>query len=215
MFTTGFTMNAQPLAEDEEGPTLKWMHELAAQNGCAVTGSIIVKDEGKFYNRLYFVTAGQSVQHYDKRHTFTLAREHKTYQAGKSQLVVDYKGWKLFPLICYDLRFPVWARNTVDYDLLLYVANWPKARVSAWDALLKARAIENMSYCVGVNRVGLDGNGYEYSGHSAVYNVLGERISSSELEQEFIETIVLSKEHIAKNRDHLQFLQDRDAFTLD
>ena len=215
MFTTGFTMNVQPLAEDENGPTLQWMLKIAMERDCAVTGSVIVKEDGKFFNRLYFVTADQTVKHYDKRHTFTLAGEHKTYKAGESQLVIDYKGWKLFPLICYDLRFPVWARNTFDYDVLLYVANWPKVRVAAWDALLKARAIENMCYCVAVNRVGLDGNDYEYSGHSAVYDVLGERISSSELEQEFIETIVLSKEHIAKNRNHLQFLQDRDSFTLD
>ena len=214
MFTTGFTMNAQPLAEDENGPTIQWMLNLAAEKDCAITGSVIVKEDGKFYNRLYFVTAHQTVQHYDKRHTFTLAGEHKTYNAGENQLVIDFMGWKLFPLICYDLRFPVWARNTFDYDVLLYVANWPKVRVAAWDALLKARAIENMSYCIGVNRVGLDGNGYEYSGHSAVYDVLGEPISSSELEEEFIETIVLSKEHITENRNHLQFLQDRDSFTL-
>ncbi|MEM7185038.1 MAG: amidohydrolase [Bacteroidota bacterium] len=215
MFTTGFTMNAAPLAESDDGPTLRWMQQIATQHDCAVTGSVIIKTDGNYYNRLYFVHPDQSIERYDKRHTFTLAKEHEIYTAGIQQLVVDYRGWKLLPLICYDLRFPVWARNTMDYDLLLYVANWPKVRVSAWDALLKARAIENMCYCVGVNRVGLDGNGYEYTGHSAVYDVLGTLISSSELEQEFVETVQLSKDHINTNRSKLQFLQDRDSFTLD
>ena len=135
-------------------------------------------------------------------------------QAGTEKLIIIYKGWRICPLVCYDLRFPVWARNTEDYDLLLYVANWPKKRIAAWDTLLKARAIENMAYAVGVNRVGLDGNGHEYVGHSAVYDVLGAQISTENFEEEFVETLLLSKEHIEKNRRHLQFLEDRDHFTL-
>jgi len=214
MFTTGFTMNAAPLAEDINGPTLQWMQRLAVEKSCALTGSLIVKENGNYFNRLYFVFPDGTYKQYDKKHTFTLAGEHKTFTAGKERIVVDYEGWKICPLICYDLRFPVWARNTSNYDVLFYAANWPKKRVAAWDALLKARAIENMAYCIGVNRVGLDGNGFEYTGHTAVYDVLGERISTAKFEQEFAETVLLSKEHIISNRKHLQFLEDRDGFTL-
>ena len=214
MFTTGFSMNAPTLAEEREGTTLEWMRSLAGELNTAITGSIIVKEEQKFYNRLYFVFPDGSYDWYDKKHTFTLAGEHRTYTAGNEKLIIDFHGWKICPLICYDLRFPVWARNTEDYDLLIYVANWPKKRISAWDALLRARAIENMSYCIGVNRIGLDGNNHEYIGHSAVYNVLGDLISNSDNETEFSETVVLSKEHIQSTRKKLQFLEDRDTFNL-
>jgi predicted amidohydrolase len=214
MFTTGFSMNAKNLAEEHEGVTLSWMQDIADRMNSAITGSIIVKEKGKYYNRLFFVLPDGSYDWYDKKHTFTLAGEHKTYTAGKKKLIVEYHGWRICPLICYDLRFPVWARNIEDYDLLIYVANWPKKRIAAWDALLRARAIENMSYCVGVNRVGLDGNDHEYVGHSAVYNVLGDHISETEFEKEFIDTVTLSKDHINSTRKHLQFLNDRDAFNL-
>lgn len=214
MFTTGFSMNASQLAEEQEGVTLDWMREMADATSAAITGSIIVKENRNFYNRLYFVFPDGSYDWYDKKHTFTLAGEHRTYTAGQKRLIVDFHGWKICPLICYDLRFPVWARNTEDYDLLVYVANWPEKRVVAWDALLRARAIENMSYCVGVNRVGLDGNDHNYVGHSAVYNVLGDQISRVDYEKEFLETVTLSKEHISDTRRHLQFLNDRDAFNL-
>lgn len=214
MFTTGFSMNAAELAEEHEGPTLEWMQTIAVEKNTAITGSIIVKDQGRFYNRLYFVFPDGSYHWYDKKHTFTLAGEHRTYTAGNQKLIINYHGWKICPLICYDLRFPVWARNTEGYDLLLYVANWPKKRITAWDALLRARAIENMSYCVGVNRVGPDGNNHEYVGHSAVYNVLGDLISSEEKELAFSETVVLSKTHIQTTRKQLQFLEDRDTFSL-
>ena len=214
MFTTGFTMNPSPYAEEENGATLLWLKRLSSDTNCAITGSIIVKDNGLYYNRLYFVTPEGDVEEYNKKHTFTLAGEHKVYKAGRNRKIVEYKGWRICPLICYDLRFPVWARNTEAYDLLLYVANWPEKRTTAWDALLKARAIENMSYCIGVNRVGLDGNGHNYVGHSAVYDVLGEHISTKGYETEFVATIPLSKKHIEDNRKHLQFLNDRDAFTL-
>ncbi|WP_432412615.1 amidohydrolase [Rasiella sp. SM2506] len=215
MFTTGFTMNAEPNAEEETGLTVSWLKKLAKEKNCAITGSIIVKDNGLFYNRLYFITAEEAVETYTKKHTFTLAGEHKTYTAGQNKVIIDYKGWRICPLVCYDLRFPVWARNTEDYDLLLYVANWPEKRITAWDTLLKARAIENMSYCVGVNRVGLDGNGHNYIGHSAAYDVLGEHVSTQDYETEFVETIALSKKHIEDNRSHLQFLNDRDVFNLE
>lgn len=214
MFSTGFSMNAAMLSEEREGETLKWMMLEAKKKRCAITGSIIVKEGTHFFNRLYFVLPNGDFEQYDKRHTFTLAGEHKTYTAGEKHLLVDYKGWKICPLICYDLRFPVWARNTWDYDVLIYVANWPIKRITAWDILLRARAIENMSYCIGVNRTGLDGNGYEYNGHSAVYDVLGAQISNKKFEKEFIETIILEKSHVEEHRKHLQFLADRDHFNL-
>ncbi len=214
MFTTGFTMNATALAEEENGATLQWMQKEAKKMDCAITGSIIISENESYYNRLFFVFPNGEYKTYNKRHTFTLAGEHKTFSSGKEHLIVDYLGWKFCPLICYDLRFPVWARNTQNYDVLLYVANWPQKRILAWDALLKARAIENMSYCVGVNRTGTDDNSHQYNGHSAVYDVLGEQVSTANFEEEFVETIVLQKSHIEKNRNHLQFLNDRDKFNL-
>jgi len=214
MFTTGFTMNASPLAETMQGPTLQWMIKQSIKVDAAIAGSVIIKEDNQFFNRLLFVYKNEILQYYDKRHTFTLAGENEVFTAGNTKLIIDYKNWSICPLVCYDLRFPVWARNTEGYDVLLYVANWPKKRIAAWDALLKARAIENMAYCVGVNRTGLDGNGHEYVGHSAVYDVLGEQVSIPAFEKEFIETITLSKGHIQQNREHLQFLRDRDSFTL-
>lgn len=215
MFTTGFSMDASSLFEESNGETLNWMISEAKKHNTAITGSIIVKEENKFFNRLYFVFPNGEFKHYDKRHTFTLAKEHLTFTAGSQQLILEYKGWKICPLICYDLRFPVWARNTKYYDLLLYVANWPVKRITAWDTLLKARAIENMTYCIGVNRVGPDGNDYKYNGHSAVFDVLGEQISTKDFEREFMETVILKKEELNDQRQKLQFLEDRDLFTLE
>lgn len=214
MFTTGFTMDAHFLAEPSKGPTFGWMQKMASEKNAAVTGSVITEEMGLYYNRLYFVFPDGSFKKYDKKHTFTLADEHKTYASGTERLIVEYKGWKICPLICYDLRFPVWARNTVDYDVLIYVANWPATRITAWDALLKARAIENMSYCIGVNRVGTDGKDLDYVGHSAVYDSLGEKISKNASEKEFSEEVVLDKAHLEDTRSNLKFLQDRDMFTL-
>ncbi len=214
MFTTGFSMNAADLAEEREGETVQWMVSEAKKNNMAITGSLIIKENDSHYNRLYFAFPDGSYKTYNKRHTFTLAGEHKTYTSGAERIVIEYKGWKICPLICYDLRFPVWARNTQDYDVLVYVANWPIRRITAWDALLKARAIENMSYCIGVNRVGLDGNGHEYIGHSAIYDVIGDQISTKDFEKEFVETIFLNREHLKTHREHLQFLKDRDSFNL-
>jgi len=187
---------------------------MASEKDAAVTGSIITSEKGLFYNRLYFVFPDGSSEKYDKKHTFTLAKENETYAAGKEKLVVTYKDWKICPLVCYDLRFPVWARNTEDYDLLIYVANWPAPRVHAWDILLQARAIENMSYCIGVNRVGRDGKDLDYVGHSAVYDSLGKRVSKNTSEASFSEEVILQKDHLNETRSQLRFLQDRDKFTL-
>jgi predicted amidohydrolase len=214
MFTTGFTMNPKNVAESMDGVTVKWMIQIAKEKNAAIVGSSIIQENGKYYNRLLFVEPNGKTYTYNKRHTFTLAGEDKVYESGKDRLIVNYKGWKICPLVCYDLRFPVFARNTDTYDLLVYVANWPKIRISAWDTLLKARAIENMSYCIGVNRVGLDSNNYEYSGHSAAYNVLGERLDVIPTDKEAIEIVTLKKDHIIKYREKLGFLNDRDLFTL-
>jgi predicted amidohydrolase len=214
MFSTGFSMNAKNLAEPSDGPTFKWMQEIAEKRNVAVTGSVIVKENNNFYNRLYFVFPDTTFKTYDKRHTFSLAKEDHTYTAGNERLIIEYKGWKICPLICYDLRFPVWARNTVDYDLLIYVANWPETRIQAWDILLQARAIENMSYCIGVNRTGDDGNKYQYNGHSAIYDCLGKPLFKNNREAEFTQVVSLEKSHVSQTREKLKFLQDRDSFSL-
>ena len=213
MFTTGFTMNPETIAETMQGETIKWMKEIALKNNFAITGSIVIEEEGQFYNRLLFIQPNGKVIHYDKRHTFTLAGEDKVYSAGASKSIIEYKGWKICPLICYDLRFPVWSRNVDNYDVLIYVANWPQPRLDAWDTLLKARAIENMCYTIGANRLGLDDMGHEYSGHSVVYDVLGNRIAFSDKEE--IIYSVLEKEELIKYRKKLKFLDDKDVFNLE
>ncbi len=214
MFTTGFTMNPNIVSENMQGNTIEWMKQIAKEKKAALTGSIVISENNEYYNRLLFVEPSGKIHYYDKRHTFTLAGEHLVYTAGKKHTIINYKGWKINPLICYDLRFPVWARNTQDYDLLFYVANWPKPRIAAWDALLKARAIENMSYCIGVNRVGLDANNLEYPGHSVVYDLFGNVVETCEDDKEDITIATLSKDHLKNYRQKLQFLNDRDSFTL-
>jgi len=214
MFTTGFSMMPRLLAEDMDGKTVNWMQHKAILFDAAIIGSIIIKEENNFYNRLLFVYPNGTIKKYDKRHTFTLAGEHKEYTSGKNKLIVDYKGWKICPLICYDLRFPVWSRNVEEYDLLLYVANWPKPRINAWKTLLKARAIENMSYCIGVNRVGIDANGYEYSGSSIAIDFLGNEITEVEENTEKIIYATLSKNELIDLRAKLPFLKDKDQFTI-
>lgn len=216
MFSTGFSMQAKGLAEATEGESLAYMQKWASEKKACVTGSLMVKDGFNYYNRLYFVYPDGSFYTYNKRHLFTLAREQQTYTAGKNKLIVTYKGWKICPLICYDLRFPVFARNVEDYDVLLFVANWPEKRTEAWDALLKARAIENMAYCVGVNRVGQDGKGFEYAGHSAIYNPLGKQLSNPfNHHTSFTEVIELEASYLKQIRNRLGFLRDRDQFKLE
>lgn len=213
MFTTGFTMTPKNVDPSEGEKTLAWMLEVAKKGNTAVLGSIAYFKDDKYTNRLFFVTPDEKVQYYDKHHTFTLAGEDKVYRAGHEKLIVDYKGFKICPMICYDLRFPVWSRNTEDYDVLIYVANWPKPRISAWDTLLKARAIENMAYCIGVNRIGDDPTGHEYSGHSGAYDCLGEPLAFSD--EETVLYVTLDKEHIENTRETLPFLVDRDRFNFE
>ncbi len=214
MFTTGFSMKPKLLAEKTTGSTLEWLQKLSQKRNIALTGSIIVEENKKYYNRLFFVFPDGHYQTYDKRHLFSLAKEEQYYAPGKERIIVTYKGWKICPLICYDLRFPVWARNTQSYDLLLYVANWPKSRIAAWDALLKARSIENLCYTAALNRVGTDPNHNTYNGHSAVYDALGKRISTSQWEIEFTETITLDYTLLQEMRQRFQFLNDRDNFQI-
>ena len=213
MFTTGFTMNPKNIAETMQGETVKWMKDVAGQNDLAITGSIVIEENNNFYNRLLFVHPNGKINYYDKRHAFTLVGEDKVYKTGSSKVIVEYKGWKICPLICYDLRFPVWSRNVENYDLLIYVANWPKPRIQAWDTLLSARAIENMCYTIGVNRIGLDEMGNEYSGHSAIYDVLGNQIVYSDKEEIIYSS--LEKREIIKYREKLNFLDDKDIFNLE
>ena len=214
LFTSGFTMQPENVAETMDGETINWLKELTKKFNLAITGSLVIKIDNTYRNRLIFVKPNGVLQFYDKRHSFTLAGEDKVYTSGNKKLIINYKGFKICPLICYDLRFPVFARNKENYDVLLFVANWPKQRIEAWKILLKARAIENMSYCIGVNRVGLDANNYEYSGDSAVYNVLGEKESNLEAYKEGIEIITISKNHIEEARQKLSFLNDMDSFEL-
>jgi predicted amidohydrolase len=214
LFTSGFTMNPENVSETMEGETITWLKQLSKKCNLAITGSLVIKVDNTYRNRLVFVEPNGTINYYDKRHSFTLAGENKVYTSGNKKLIIEYKGFKICPLICYDLRFPVFARNVENYDVLLYTANWPKQRIQAWKTLLKARAIENMSYCIGVNRVGLDANNYEYSGDSAVYNVLGEKESKLEAYKAGIEIVTLSKTHIETTRKKLGFLNDMDDFEM-
>ncbi len=214
MFTTGFSLQPKGIAESMKGETVEWMQKIALEKNAAIAGSIIISEDGKYYNRFLFVHPSGEINKYDKRHLFTLAGEDKVYTSGKEKLIVNYKGWKICPLVCYDLRFPVWARNVEDYDVLLYVANWPKPRIAAWDTLLKARAIENLSYTIGVNRVGLDENNLEYSGHSVGYDGLGKKLTHIKTNIEDKAIITLNKKHIAEVRNKLNFLNDKDTFKI-
>lgn len=214
MFTTGFSMNSKILAEKMSGKSVTWMLNQAKKLNALVLGSLIIEEESQFYNRLVVAFPNGDLKHYNKHHLFTLSGENKAYTAGQERLQFGYKGWEICPLVCYDLRFPIWARNTTNYDLLIYIASWPKTRIDAWDTLLKARAIENMSYVVGVNRVGNDGYNLEYSGHSAVYNCLGEKLSSSIENQEAILSVSLDKNQLLTTRNQLNFLNDRDGFKI-
>lgn len=213
MFTTGFTMQPAKVAETMNGKTVLWMQSLAKAKNAAITGSVVIEEEANFYNRMLFVFPSGEIQHYDKRHLFTLAGEDKVYSRGTQKLIVEYLGWRICLFVCYDLRFPVFSRNIENYDLLIYVASWPKTRIKAWDTLLAARAIENMSCVIAVNRIGADANRYEYSGHSQVLDCLGEQlIAPQESEGVFITTLDQSK--LIETRKKLNFLNDKDSFEI-
>ena len=214
MFSTGFSMHPEKLAESMNGTTVSLIKEIALKKQIAIIGSLIIKEKNDYYNRLIFVHPDGSIETYDKRHLFTYGGEDKVYSSGTERLIVEYKEWKICPLICYDLRFPVWSRNSENFDILIYVANWPKPRTSAWDSLLKARAIENMCYTIGVNRVGVDGNNLEYTGHSQVVDELGKELIDIIKEESIIE-LSLDKNQLKVNRNRFGFLNDKDSFSIE
>lgn len=213
MFNTGFSMKAPQLAETMDGDTVSWMREQAQQNRCIITGSIIITADSKYYNRLLWVLPDGTIAHYDKRHLFSYAGENVDFEQGQKRTIAQVNGWKICLQVCYDLRFPVWARNTDDYDILLNVANWPEQRNEIWETLLKARAIENMSFVIGVNRVGTDGNGHHYIGNSSIYGPLGKLIHKVPHE----ETVIAHRfrhTEISESRAKFPFLNDRDSFMI-
>jgi omega-amidase len=214
MFATGFTMNPEKVAEKIDGFSISWMQKIAKERQTAICGSLVISDAHKFYNRFVFVHPSGAIETYNKRHSFTLAGENKVYTSGTEKVIIEYKGWSICPLICYDLRFPVWARNIENYDLLIYMANWPIARVKAWDTLLKARAIENMSYVIGVNRTGKDANNYQYSGNSLLIDCLGEELSSLKEGEVGIVRATFVKSEQDRIRKKLGFLRDKDFFII-
>ena len=215
MFATGFSMAPERQAEHMDGPTIAWMRDTAKTQRIILCGSVIIDEGGHFYNRFVWMQPDGQYYTYDKRHLFGYANEDAHYTAGERKLIVQVKGWKICPLVCYDLRFPVWARHTAgaEYDVLLYVANWPQRRSLAWKALLQARAIENQSYAIGVNRVGEDGNSIAYSGDSSVFGPLGECLVQLS-EGEAVRTIVLQKDTVDDARSHFPFLKDGDRFVI-
>ncbi len=214
MFTTGFSMNPSALAETMDGETIQWMRRLAAQQNCAIAGSVIIREDEQYFNRLVWMNPDGAYWTYDKRHLFSYAGEEKVYTAGNERVVWNFKGWRILPQVCFDLRFPVWARNQNDYDLAFYVANWPSKRSFPWKQLLVARAIENQAFVIGVNRVGDDGNGIAHSGDSLALNALGETLEASTPFQKSVDTVELRKEDLELVRNRFQFLQEQDDFKL-
>jgi predicted amidohydrolase len=220
-FTSGFSNDAVGQAEGMDGPTVAWLREQSRRLGAAITGSVQIRTDEGVFNRLFFATPDGGLQHYDKRHLFRYADEHKRYAAGRERLIVEWKGWKICPLVCYDLRFPVYSRNRfdverpggLDYDLLLYVANWPAARAYPWKTLLRARAIENLCFVAGLNRVGTDGNGLDYSGDSAVIDFLGHPLSEA-TDEEVVTTTTLPASELLAHRERFPAMLDGDAFLL-
>jgi omega-amidase len=212
MFTTGFSMQPEKLAKKSYALGFEWMKEKAKQTGAAITGSLMAPHADTFVNRLLFVLPDGNFYQYDKKHLFGLGSETEHFSAGTQLLLVDYMGWKICPLICYDLRFPVWSRNTHNYDVLLYVANWPQKRSHHWRSLLPARAIENQSYVVACNRIGEDGNGAAHSGDSVVINFAGEVMAGGDASN--IYTSALSKDELNAYRAALPFLKDADNFNF-
>lgn len=218
MFPTGFSMDAAELAEPMNLNVCKWMRQMAAQKNATIAGSAIIQVDGNYYNRLLWVSPDGMIQHYDKRHLFRMADEDQSFSAGDRLPIFELNGWKICPQVCYDLRFPIWSRNRMiegelGYDLIFYVASWPAARVSAWDALLPARAIENLAYSIGVNRVEEDGNGVKYNGHSAAYDFKGNQIGFLG-EDEKIAVLTFNAEELDSYREKFPAWMDSDNFSI-
>jgi len=219
MFSTGFIVDTRALAEKPGGPTMEWMKEQAEAMGCVITGSLVIEDHGQVFNRLVWMKPDGTYDTYDKRHLFRFGNEHLQFSNGSSKLVTDLNGWKICPLVCYDLRFPVWSKNTYsegryEYDLLLFLANWPGRRSYAYRQLLIARAIENQSYVIGVNRVGVDGKGTLHQGDSAVLDYLGKHIIEIPPDVEDVETVTLSYQKLQDFRAGFTVGLDWDQFEI-
>lgn len=218
MFSTGFSMKPEILGETMEGETVQWMQKIAREKKIILTGSVIIKEKENYYNRLIWMLPNGKYGYYDKRHLFAYAEEDKHYAAGNKRLIASVRGWKINLLICYDLRFPVWARqqnpkDQPEYDVLIYVANWPERRVHAWKTLLQARAIENQCYVIGVNRIGDDGNKIHYSGESMIVDPIGEVLHTKKNEEDIF-TVTLDKSRLATTREKFPFWKDADGFEL-
>jgi predicted amidohydrolase len=232
MFSTGFSMRPEALAETMEGETVEWMKRISRENAIVLTGSIMIEEDGNYYNRLVWMLPNGQYGYYDKRHLFAFGEEDKHYSPGHKRLIASVKGWKINLQVCYDLRFPVWARNRVfnsaqtpeqgtstppgslEYDVLIYVANWPERRSHAWKTLLCARAIENQCYVVGVNRVGTDANNIYYSGNSLIIDPLGQVLYHM-ADDEDVNTITLQKETLDEVRNKFPFWKDADSFNIE
>jgi omega-amidase len=235
MFSTGFSMDSKKLAETMNGATVSWMRTMAAKKNCAITGSFICEEDGNYFNRMVWMNPDGKCTHYNKRHLFRMGNENNYYSPGENKIIVDLKGWKICPLICYDLRFPVWSRqkledrrqetderiqkieykkNEYQYDVLIYIANWPQKRAHPWKTLLLARAIENQCYVVGLNRVGNDGNNFSYSGNSAIINAEGKIISNINPFEESIETITIHFDELESFRKSFPAILDADYFEV-
>ena len=214
MFTTGFTMNQEFMAELMNGKTIEWMKKTAAEKNIVITGSLVIREKLNYYNRLILMCPDGSFEYYDKRNLFRMGKEDQYYSPGSKKLISKCSGWNIKPLICYDLRFPVWSRNQEDYDILIYVANWPKARRELWEILLKARAIENQAFVVGVGRIGKDGMGISYSGDSMVIDPKGKIISKTKPYEDSIEVISISAKELLDLRTKFPVALDADKFEI-
>jgi predicted amidohydrolase len=216
MFTTGFMMEPERWAEQANGHTVDWLRALAGKTQATITGSVATRDGDRYYNRLLWVAPNGAVSSYDKRHLFRMAKEHDHYSPGAERLIVELGGWRICPLVCYDLRFPVWSRNRPEkgnYDVLIYVANWPERRRHAWQTLLRARAIENLCYCVGVNRVGADGSNISHTGDSVALDFIGQPLSELS-ERPFVQTVSLNHQALIDFRRKFPAHLDADEFEL-
>ncbi|MCK4662262.1 MAG: amidohydrolase [Bacteroidales bacterium] len=214
MFTTGFSMKSKDLAEETNGKGLKWMKQMAADKNCYITGSMIMHEKNNYFNRLIWMKPDGKFSTYDKGHLFRMEKEDMHYKKGKNKIIVKINEWRICPLICYDLRFPVWSRNKGDYDILIYIANWPESRKEVWKKLLYARAIENQCYVIAVNRIGKDGTGISYSGDSMIIDPKGNKISNTEPYKDNIETVSISLDELNDFRKAFPVGLDADNFEI-
>ncbi len=214
LFSTGFTMNVKEFGETMNGETLNFLREISEKYKTAICGSLLIKENYNYYNRFVFIKPGQEIEYYDKRHLFSVGGENESYSEGKTKRIIEFMGFKILPLICYDLRFPVWSRNKEDYDILIYVANWPASRRKHWDILLKARAIENQAVVLATNRIGTDGRNINYDGGTIIINAFGQEIFKTDDNKEQIITAEILKQDINKLRKDFPVWKDKDDFII-